>query len=183
MIPYEYRIESEDNITLNVGSHRLDIEWRWNDVVQEQYDTFTKQINVTRKLDPMISDNGSIIRDYDYLNYYTQTVPQEVTEQEAWLASQTVLPESIRRDGINRLRTNVELANALVIYQEELLERLHYQAIITDETSEKTVADVIIGGWYRNQDQRYAFKFDADINNIRQNQLNLVTMRFEVYDE
>ena len=185
---YTYKIEGNEPIQLNVGNHRLHIEWRWNTVAQEQKDNLDRMLLQAVQSDPLINNTGIIVREYNYLKYYTEVVPQDAIEQEAWLSSADILPQSILRVGpstaaaLSLLRERVSLCTGLKEYDEELLEELHYQALITDENENRTVVDVIPGGWFRDQDQYYALNFQSAMERIERDQLPLVTIYFEVYD-
>lgn len=169
-----------------VGDHNLQATLVWPTVEQEQWDAFTRELNALASNDPMIV-NGKYVRDYDYIDYYTNVVPQQQVDRAEWLVEQTDLPASLHgrtyAEILTVLDERVTLCQGFAIYKQELSEALHYQCTIIDETGEVTVCDIIPGAFIRNQDNDWAVRFLADVDDIGKDQLGIVTVEVETYDE
>lgn len=167
------------------GDHQLSVEFRWPIVEQELWDTFVLRVTDMASGDPIIEENGTFNRSYDYIDYYTETVPQDITEREVWWNEQTSIPASLKGKTYEQvsgiLQDRVVLATGMAEYRQELSEALHYQGIITDENSETVIVDVLPGGWFHNQDDNWAIRFVADTNAIAKDRLGNVTVEVESY--
>lgn len=174
------------NYDWTAGDHNLQATFVWPTVEQEQWDVFTRELAALSASDPMIMGN-KYVRDYDYIDYYTSVVPQQQVDRAEWFAEQTDLPASLHgktyAEVLSVLEERVTLCQGFAIYKQELSEALRYQCTIVDEAGEVTVCDVIPGGFTRNQDNDWAIRFLADVDEVGRDQLGIVTVEVETYAE
>lgn len=170
--------------TIQAGNLNLSCVFQWPTEIQEQYDAYLLRVTQAAQTDPIKLTNGSYNRDYDYVDYYASLA--NVSDLSAWLAAQTELPVSLSGQSLSyqlallqtRIDTCVDLQAIFVQFKEDLC----WQVTITENT-DITIASVILGGWYRNQDSTYAFRFVSDgRTDIGKNDLTYVTMECEVYE-
>lgn len=172
--------------SLSAGDHQLTITLLWPEPEQEQWDDFSRRLTNMSRSDPIITKDRTLVsRTYDYIKYYTETVPRQMVDREAWWELQTEAPQSLYGKTYEQIASILEdrviLAQGQAIYKEELEEALHYQVIIVDEMQRKIVGDLIPGGWINCQDEYWALRFIADVDSIARDRLYIVTVEVEVY--
>lgn len=170
-----------------VGDHTLNAELRWPIVEQALWDDYSRQLTDAASSDPLVNSDMSVVdRNYDYVKYYTETVPQEQDKRQAWWSMQDIVPSSLvgKTYGqvASELQSRVILAQGMAVYEQELKEALHYQAVVKNELQEITVCDLIPGGYYRNQDRAWGLRFLSPDAEIGRDRLSHVTVEIEVYD-
>ena len=181
---YSYSFNSDENVEISAGDRTLQLSIAWPDNVQEIYDNIQRDIDSDMRSDPLVNST-EIIREYDYLGYYS-SIPAYGSGMEEWLDEQDTLPQSIRElqhsAQLNLLVERRALCLGLSAYLSDLKDQLCYQITITDDMNRVVVTDVRPGGWFNEQDNYWAIRYTADIPEIGQGQLNIVTMEIEVYD-
>lgn len=167
-------IPSDDfNISLMAGSVILRLRFHWDNDTQEQYDIAVRALNSLRNSDPLIAKDGSIIRDYDYIGYYTAITYKIPTE----------LPQSLRSlDDTNLLNVllerkeqAIELGSVIQAYEEHLV----WQCDITDPDETVYSADVVPGGWVNNQSSTWRLQFVSNLEVVGKDNLIDVEIRVE----
>lgn len=181
---YTYTFASDDNVEISAGDRTLQLAIAWPEDIQETYDNLLRSIESDMLSDPLVNST-EIIRDYDYLNYYSN-IPAYGAGMEEWLEEQDTLPQSIRglqtTAQLNALTERRALCQGLSDYKSDLEDQLCYQITITDDMNRVVVTDVRPGGWFNEQDNYWAARYTSNITDIKQGQLNIVTMEIEVYD-
>lgn len=181
---YTYTFNNDSDVEVSAGDRTLQLAISWPSDVQETYDNLLQSIDSDMRSDPLVSTE-SIIRDYDYLNYYIN-IPAYGAGMEEWLDEQDTLPQSIRGLAkiaqLNILVERKTLCTGLAQYKSDLEDQLCYQITITDDMNRVVVTDVRTGGWFNEQDNYWAIRYVAGVPTIGYGQLNIVTMEIEVYD-
>lgn len=169
------------------GNHTLNAEFRWPQVEQDLWDNYSRQLADMSSSDPLVDSSMRVLnRDYDYVKYYTETVPQQQSDRKDWWMDQTIVPASLVNKTYAQiagiLQDRVTLAQGMAIYEQELKEALHYQIVIRNERQEITVCDLIPGGYFRNQDREWSLRFLSPDTDITADRFEHVTVEIEVYD-
>lgn len=180
---YNYQFMGSESVLLSVGEHNLTFSFTWPAVIQDQVDIVEKRVTDMSTNDPLIGGEG-MNRSYDYIDYYT-SIPDFGAGMEEWWTEQTMIPSSLRNTSTSAvysvLTSRKALCTQMKAYISELSEMLYWTAEVVDENNEVTVAPVIPGGWYRNQDEQYAFRFTSEMDNIGQDDLARTSLEVEVY--
>lgn len=185
---YYYKISDIDEGTtsvtqnIQVGTKTIKFVFQWAIASEEQFNLILKYLTNKAANDPLFED-GSYTRGYDWYNYYITLVD---TDLDAWLDTDPILPVSLLNKSrvqqkylLNIYITEAKsLQPAILLYAEVL--KWGFTSTLEDEA---TVGYVQTGGWYRNQDNTYAFRFMSGQEQIGKNDLANVYIVFEVYDE
>lgn len=166
---------------ITAGEVSLLCEFTWSVANQEQYDKLVA-INKTSAFKDPIEKNGTYDRDYDYMAYYLGLQGVDLTE---YINQGGLIPVSLRSQPLfkqielieDRIQVCVNLSNMFSQYKE----CMRWQVKVTTETGDITVAVVQPGGWFRNQDNTYSFRFTSDRDYIGRDDLKYVTIEVEVY--
>lgn len=182
---YEAVLNGAEDVTVTAGIHSLTMHFVWNSVMQGLYDDVTRRVTDMASSDPLMAD--TIVRDYDWIDYYLNTVP-DVSEIEVWLTTDPVLPQSVTLrpatvSKVECLVSNKELASEIQSMLVDCADRLYWQCRIVDESGDVTVCDVVNGATFRNQDTSWAIQFSSDKEVVGPDDLSFVTVTVEVYDE
>lgn len=178
--------ENQDRLVQNisVGSKTLQFTFQWASTSQEQYDIIIRFLTNRAIADPLILGD-TYVRDYDYLDYYMRLSGMREEDLEEWLDEAPPLPKSIslapRVSQLILLKERITMCEALqpTIDQYQEVLRWSFKMRYNEETN---VGVVEPGGWYRNQDPEFSFRFVSDLPKIQYKDLGNVTIEFEVYD-
>lgn len=181
---------SNDNLVyaLKAGNHRLNMTLYWPVVEQEQWDIVMRRVAQMSSSDPIITKERTVVsRTYDYVAYYTESVPRQMVDREAWWEQQDTAPQSLIGKTYEQiagiLEERVTLCQGIAMYLEELSEALCYQVTIIDEERRVITGTLRPGAWINNRDTSWALRFVADIENIARDRLDIVTVEVEAYNE
>lgn len=171
------------------GSIALNIRFFWCEDVQAEYDLYDEALKNQTKADPLLRGTD-IVRDYDWLALYSDTIPHTDANAVAdWMASTGLCPQSLKE-----LYAQSSTLAAQQVYQRcleaDLLkerlrpykERLVWNVEITDDEGDIFTGVVIPGGWINNQGSRWRIQFESD-RVLGRNELALLTINCEVADE
>lgn len=177
------------NQAFTFGSITLNIRFFWCEDVQEEYDLYAVALQNRARADPLLRGTD-IIREYNWLTLYSDTIPHnEANEVAAWMASTSICPQSLKA-----LYSQNPILAAQQVYQRcleaDLLkerlrpyaERLAWNVEITDDEGDVFTGVVIPGGWINNQGTRWRIQFESD-RVLGRDELNLLTINCEVADE
>lgn len=190
---YEQQISQEEgdvalSTTIQVGTKRMYVKFQWATASEEQFNLIQRYLNTKAMNDPLVGDGGNNT-EYDYLTYYLNAYVWLNADRsrtvDDWIRAQGVLPRSVLASDARARATLVQgridecVALAPVVRQYMEILRWHFTLTYNGHT---TVGVVEPGGWYRNQDREFSFRFVSDRSSIGKNDLGLVKMEFEVYD-
>lgn len=167
---------------IQVGTKTIHFVFQWAVASEEQFNIIARYLTGKASNDPLY-DGEQYIREYDWYSYYISLVGKDLDK---WLDAQKVLPVSLLNKSRDQqkyllgiyIKEAIALHPAIQLYTEVL--RWSFTATLD---SEATVGYIIPGGWYRNQDNTYAFRFMSGQEVIGRNDINNVYIVFEVYDE
>lgn len=170
---------------ISVGSRTLQFTFQWASVSQEQYDIVMHYLESRAAADPLILGD-TYVRDYDYLDYYLRLSGLREEDLIKWLDEAPPLPKSIslapRVSQLVMLRERIAQCEAIKPTVDQYKEVLRW-AFKMQYEDEITVGAIEPGGWYRNQDPDFSFRFTSDLDTIRYKDLGNVTIEFEVYND
>ena len=184
---YYYKLDvdsSETSVTqmIQAGTKTIQFDFQWAVASEEQFNLVARYLTNKANTDPLY-DDGEYDRSYDWYTYYMDLAGVDL---DTWLDTNPILPHSIY--GLTRsrqkslLRLNIteaqSLQPAILLYTEVL--KWQFTATVSGDT---TVGYVQPGGWYRNQDNSYSFRFLSGQTRIGKEDLSNVYIVFEVYDE
>lgn len=169
---------------ITVGSHKLSCTFVWPAYIQELYDNAELQVQAMRDADPLVG-GGVITRDYDYISYYIAAA--NASSLDTWYESQEQLPQSVAQLGkstaLSIISSRCTTCVGIQAYLDQLAETLAWQCTIVED-GEKTVTDIIPGGLFRSASLNWGVRFTTEsLETVNHDQLDRVTMEFEVYDE
>lgn len=179
-------IEINDDSTtvtsIQAGPLTINVEFQWAIVSDEQFSLIVNQFAQYAAGDPLIMKDGSANRKYNYLLYYNAL---KNVNLDTWLdRDDIVLPMSLRGKAKyfqkEQLQKRITLCVSMMPIIMQYIEVLRWQAKVTCN-GETTIAVVQPGGWYRNQDDLFSFRFVSDLPYIGKEDLKTVTMEIEVY--
>lgn len=169
--------------SIRAGTKLLTLKFQWASATEEQLEMiFNAYKNISRN-DPLVLKDGNFNREYDYYTYYMSLADKNLSE---WLSTSPELPSSLnnlplfKQEEILSLRIKDVVTMSPVISQ--LLEILRWQCTVTDEEGNKTVTVVTPGGWYRNGDPSYSFRFMSNLENIGKEDISKTYIEIEVYE-
>lgn len=188
MTTYYHQLESPTNDKLTqlvqVGRHTIHMDFQWAIASQEQLDMILRYIERMANSDPIVRSGHEYDRSYNYVLYYTDLAGVDL---DTWLDSNPDLPKSLigksRDIQKTALYERISEMSALLPTINQYLEVLRWQVKVTTDGTHQTIAVVEPGGWFRNQDNTYAFRFMSEKAYIGREDLNKVYVEFEVYDE
>lgn len=169
---------------ISVGSRILQFTFQWATVSQEQYDIIVHYLTAQANADPLMLGT-TYVRDYNYLDYYMRLSGLTDEDLIEWLEEAPPLPKSIalapRASQLVLLRQRIEQCEALqpTVDQYEEVLRWSFKAQYEDDVITGVIEP---GGWYRNQDPDFSFRFISDLPAIRYKDFGNVTIEFEVYN-
>lgn len=170
---------------ISVGSRTLQFTFQWASVSQEQYDIVLRFLRTRAESDPLILGD-TYVRDYDYLDYYMRLSGLSESDLIEWLDEAPPLPKSIslapRVSQLVMLRERIAMCEALQPTVDQYKEVLRW-AFKMQYEDEVNVGAIEPGGWYRNQDPEFSFRFVSDLPVIRYEDFGNVTIEFEVYND
>ena len=180
---YTYRLTSSNSITLTAGDHSLECVFQWPDEVQTQLDTLQRIIDGYAKSDPIIKEDGSYDRNYDYIDYYT-SIPDYGSGMVEWWEEQTEVPQSLYKSDFpyTLLTQRKELCMELNAYLNDLQDMLVYQCIIKDETGYKSVMSVRPGAYCCWRDTAWSLRFTSNLEQIGKDDLDKTTVEVLIYE-
>lgn len=170
---------------ISVGSRTLQFTFQWASVSQEQYDIIMRFLETRAAADPLILGD-TYVRDYNYLDYYLRLSGLNEDDLIEWLDEAPPLPKSIslapRVSQLVMLHERIAQCEAIkpTIEQYEEVLRWSFKMQYEDEI---TTGAIEPGGWYRNQDPEFSFRFVSGLPVIRYKDLGNVTIEFEVYND
>lgn len=182
----EDNIDDEFELIASVGNKNFTLRFLWDTAAEEQYNELIDACKVEASSDSLKYDDH-YERDYDYVEYWEQFRSMSNQQRLEWAKNPTwAIPSSFvgltpeRRVVLiqEHLEDTAEVTRRLTVFKE----CMRWQVVV-DMEDERDVAVVQTGGWYRNQDNSYAFRFVSSLSEIGRDDLKNVTMEFEVYDE
>lgn len=167
---------------IQAGPLVVNLDLQWAIASDEQYSMIMKQFAQYAQSDPLIMPDGSSNRTYSYLLYYYDL--SKVNLNEFLDNPKSVLPMSIkghpRYFQLSQLQKRITVCVNMMPIVSQYIEVLRWQARVKCN-NEVTIAVVQPGGWYRNQDDLFSFRFVSDLSYIGKDDLNTVTMEMEIY--
>lgn len=190
MTVYQYRITDADTslskipVLVGVGNRTFEFTFSWDDASEEQYMDIVRYFETRAQADPLRMQDGNYNRTYDWFSFYIDLLGVDLNE---WVNNTDILPVSVigksNTEKVRILNIYREEANAFLPIVNQYSEMLRWQCRVTCPGIEDTSTFVVPGGWNRNQDDVYAYRFVSEKDIIRKEDLNDVTIEFEVYDE
>lgn len=185
-------IPNDTDFSQDILANATNLTFRffWPTDIQEIIDDYERALDTRAKADPLIKDLD-ILRDYEWLDLYLNTIPHtSVSAIQEWLASAPLIPQSLQ--DLNTPATQDLLASAIYercmeaeglwYYLEPLYNSLVWHVEISDNTGDSCSAVVRRGGWINNQAGNWRVQFEAD-SDIGRGDLGLVTINVEVPEE
>lgn len=178
-------VPGEDfSLNITAGVFALSLHFRWDSANQEQYDIIHRALEDRRKSDPLLKD-GDIIREYDWIDWYT-SLPTDI---EAALEEGMEYPQSLK--GLvedksvmaDELLLRKQEAEALRELIQPMIDQLVWNVDITDSDGNVVAGVVRPGGWLHNQDASWRLRFTSDLDSIGEDDLLKVTIEVEVAEE
>lgn len=191
MTPYYFSIEgidtSQTTVTqvITVGARVLTFQFQWAIASAEQGDMVLKYLINRAKSDPLQMEDGNYNRDYDWFNYYLPLIGQDL---DAWLDTNPILPVSVlsqpdrasQKRVIQQYLIEVATLQPIILLYTETM-RWQFQCSCADTDTITGIVEP--GGWFRNQDSEFAFRFRSARDYIGKEDINELALEFEVYDE
>lgn len=182
---YSYRPTSGNSLTLGVGDHTLQFDFRWPEAIQEQWDIVQHGLKNSSLSDPIIREDGSYDRTYDCIPYYT-SIPDYGSGMEEWWNNQTEYPQSLRnldeQAVYNILMERKELYTELKEQVLDLDDQLVYLATVTDETGDIMTFCVRPGAYIKYRDSVYSFRIVSELARIGKDDLSKMTIEVVTYE-
>lgn len=191
MTSYYYNIADVDTslttVTqiVTVGSRTLTFTFQWAVASEEQAQLVDKYLTRLAASDPLKMADGGYNREYDWYSYYIALASVDLDE---WLDSDPTLPVSVLKEDTRAgqkqvLRRNISTASTLSPVILLYSETLRWQFQVTCADTDTITGLVEPGGWFRNQDSKFAFRFHSARTYIGKEDINELALEFEVYDE
>lgn len=168
-----------------VGQRTITFQFQWAVASAEQGSLVASYLMRKASSDPLLLVDGNYNRNYDWYEYYAALFNVDL---DIWLDSDPVLPASVVKAS-NRLQQktilnrNITEARTLTPIVQLYTETMRWQFQAETAGLDTTTGLVEPGGWFRNQDSHYAFRFHSAREYIGQGDLNEIAIEFEVYDE
>lgn len=188
MTTYEAQLNdvpSDDfNVVLNMGGKLFYLRFQFDAAIKEQYDILTTGIRNLRDADPLLKE-ATIIRDYDYLDWY-MSLPS-LHELEQLLENGMEYPQSLKNLGnyakaaklLNRKAQVEELQDVFDTFDE----CMYWKCTITDEANNEVQCSVVPGGYVNNQSSEWTLRFESDLDRIGEDDLMKIRILMEVADD
>lgn len=161
-------------IQVQAGHHMFMFVFSWPENETDEYNQWQERLSIRSASDPLIKD-GDILRDYDYIEYY-MNLPDE-------LPPDYPLPKSLKNmtpeEREQEIQVRKEEVVALNTMLNEYRQLMSWNFSYTVEGVTKT-GMLKIGGWYK--EDLYRFRFVSDKEEIGPQDLDKVTVEFEVYE-
>lgn len=187
MTTYEARLTSapSDNFSQTIvsGNVQLQLNFKWDNTLQEPYDEIIRALKARADADPLIDNNSLIERDYDWIDWRL-SLPADL---ETYLEEGGKYPQSIKN--VNNvikadiLRGQIEEAKELEAVRSGYEVGLRWCCSITDDSGDVVVCSVEPGGWVNEQSLKWRLKFESDLDKIGHDDLLKMLIVTEVYDE
>ena len=181
--------DGDDFITsIQVGDYIVQFRFLWPTASYEQYSNIERHYNKMTKNDPLIADD-IINTDYNYIVYYLKARDEiknivSPNPYRDWLDSQEYLPRSISvaPSMSQELMLQERIAECSTVEPiiAQYIEVLRWQFRMSFE-DEVNVGTITPGGWYRNQNTMFSFRFVTELESVGRDDINNVTIQFEVY--
>lgn len=169
---------------IQVGNRTIRFQFQWAVVSEEQFNLILQYVRTRAKNEPILRNGGAYDRTYNWYEYYISLVGVNLTE---WLDTDPEIPIFIQNEPISRkielLNNRITEAKALKPAVDLYTDILKWQFTASSVDTENTVGYVQPGGWYRNQDNTYAFRFVTNLDYVDRTHLSEVYIVFEVYNE
>ena len=187
MTTYNYLldIDSTDVNTITqvitAGSYKFSFVFTWDTVNQEQYDILARGLEDRAKADPLLTTDGEIIRDYDWIDWYL-SLPVDIEQA---LIDGLEYPQSLKDTQLS-VKANImnerkqeakELATVRRVYEEQLVWNVAIQELSSSDIFTGVVRP---GGWINNQSEDWRVRFVTALEDVAKDQLNRVYIEFEV---
>lgn len=189
MVKYYYKLsdvsieETRVSKAIRVGNRTITFNFQWAISSEEQCNMVLKYLIKKANADPLLV-HGNVDRDYNWLTYYVNLIDVDLND---WLDTNPAIPFSIkeytRERQIQVLNIRIQEAKELAAIVNQYTEVLRWQTTVTTPDTDSTSCFVELGGWNRNQDNHFAFRFLSGRQYIGRNDLNELYIEFEVYDE
>lgn len=182
----EDNIDDSFELVVSVGSKSITMSFLWDNAAEEQYNELVQACKVESQSDPL-KEVGYYNKDYDYIEYWEQFRNMSQQQRLDWCKNPTWAPPA-SFSGLSPERQVVLIGEHLEDTQEAtrrltvFKECMRWQ-VKADYEGDIDVAVVQTGGWYRQQNSIYAFRFVSSLDEIGRDDLKTVTIEFEVYDE
>ena len=168
-----------------VGDRTLTFQFQWAVASAEQGSLVASYLINRAASDPLLNADGNYNRTYDWYEYYAALFSIDLDE---WLDSNPILPVSVinannRAQQKTVLNRNITEARTLTPIVQLYTETMRWQFQASTADLDTITGIVEPGGWFRNQDAHYAFRFHSARDYIGQGDLNELAIEFEVYDE
>lgn len=182
----------EDNpdafeFNISVAGTILVFKFQWAVVSSEQEALVIDYVNNKMKSDPLVErdSHGHIEYNYsyDWINFYLQFVGKTDEELNAWLDNNTEVPMSIEKAVrasqllmIKARRTEaMALKQVLDLYKETCTWQFQMS-----HNNQVTCGVIRPGGWFHTEDPNLSFRFVAEVDHIRKNDLSITELEIEV---
>lgn len=189
MVKYYYKLENiskeETAVSkaIRVGNRTITFNFQWAIASEEQCNMVMKHLVKRADTDPL-SVQGNMDRTYNWLGYYVSLADKDLNE---WLDTNPSIPFSIKSLPRNRqiqiLQYRIQEALSIAAIVDQYVEVMRWQVSVVSADTDPTSCFVELGGWNRNQDNHYAFRFLSGRQYIGREDLNELYIEFEVYDE
>lgn len=158
--------------TFMADTKSLLVHFRWDTVTEEQWDIMDRGVRNLRDSDPLINDEGDIIKDYDYLKWY-----DEWNEEAAYYPqSLRNLSEGLRIAYLTDKQTEVRLLKK--IYDELTARLAWYVDITVDDAFYSGVLRP--KGWICANDDSWKLSFRTKLEKVGKEDLDKVTVAVEI---
>lgn len=168
-----------------VGNRTLTFTFQWAIASEEQAQLVDRYLTQLAETDPLVFSDKNFNREYDWYTYYANLFNQDLDE---WLDTNPVLPMSVIKAGDRReqkivLNRNIATAKTFTPIITLYAETLRWQFRMDCADTDTITGTVEPGGWFRNQDSKFAFRFHSARTYIGASDINELALEFEVYDE
>lgn len=166
----------------SAGTHILNIRFLWDEANEEQYLIVKRALDDRALADPLVKDDGTIIKDYDWVEWYS-SLPIDIEEA---LQNGMEYPQSLRYLDIHSRALALQQykleAEELKVLLEPYLNQLVWHCTIWEETQPTVIvtADMRPEGWIHDQDFGWRVRFASDLTQVGKNDLLNVRLEFEV---
>lgn len=164
----------------------LNFTFTWATDIQEIIDDYDRALYARAQAEPLLRGQ-EIMRDYEWLTLYCDTIPHLSQTQVAdWLASTGYIPSTLKDLPDDLIASNVydrcREADGIRDYLEPLRDRLLWTVRIEDEEGDAVTGVVRSGGWLNEQSPNWRVKFVAD-RDIGRDDLLLALIDIEVAED
>lgn len=190
MVKYYYKFNDipsgETSVTksISVGSRTITFDFQWAIASEEQCNMVLRYLVKRAESDPLVVGKN-IDRTYNWLEYYVRLSEEDLN---AYLDNPGArIPFAIKGLPRNRqiqiLSYRIQEALSILSIVDQYVEVMRWQVTVSTADTDPTACFVELGGWNRNQDNHFAFRFLSGLPYIGKDNLNELYVEFEVYDE